>query len=130
MANEIRKIRAGIAQHDRNKATYGIMIWEIIIWSLVLGIAIGFIVNSTMAAFMAFITLLLFFAFAIKMPNLRFIVFTLFACGWGAPFWFIGAACGFSFFYFLSVFAFFFSYWVHYQGFQFVKDLIRSDDDV
>jgi hypothetical protein len=129
MAGEIRKIRAGIAQHDRNKATYGIMIWEIIIWSVVIAFLTAYLVKSDMAFVWMFFTLIFVFVIGINLPNLRFVVFTLFGCGWGAPFWFLGA-CGWGgMFYVLSVIAFFFSYWVHYQGFQFVRDLTRKDED-
>jgi hypothetical protein len=129
MANEIRKYRAALAQNDRNKPAYKILMLEVIIWSIVCGLGVGYIFDSDMVTCGAIGTFLVVFVLMIAIPDLRIIIYLFFGAGWATPFIFLGHYLG-SFFYFVAFFVFLLSFALHSWGMTYLDDLTRSDDEV
>jgi len=128
MANEIRNFRAGLAQNDRNKAAYNILIWEIIIWSIVGALAVGYHFDSDRVTLISFCTLLVVLVVGINIPDLKIIILIFFGLGWASPFILLGAWLD-RFFYVIAFFTFLMSFFIHYWGMTYLKDLTRSDND-
>ncbi len=127
MANEIKNYRSALAQNDWNKPMYRLMVIEVIIWSLVCALGVGYHFNSDMVTLTAFFVFIVVFTVMICLPDVKIIVFFFFGVGWATPLIALGKYI--PAFYFLAFITFIMSFFVHYWASVYLADLSRSDDD-
>ena len=129
MANEIKNFRAALAQNDRNKPMYSFLIGEIIFWSFVVGLAIGYQFDSDAVTIMSAIGFMVLFSVLICHPDGRILVFIFFGVGWATPFFALGYFLGLGVFFVAGIIAFIMSFVIHNWGVTYLMDLSRKDED-
>ena len=129
MSNEIKNLRSALVQVPRNKAAYGIMIWEILIVSVIgsIIISINFFAGSDSATVKLFFALVFFLTASLVIKDIQIILIVGLAICWAYPFMYLWGLFGGFLFLFLSIIAFFTSLFVHYYALIHLGDLTRND---
>lgn len=128
MANEIRNFRAALAQNDRNKSVFTLLVVEIVIFAL---IASGFLAktfDSDTVWGMGFVIITALLSVFLIYPLTAFITLVALGIEWASPFIALGIYYHNGWFWFFAACLFLLSIVVNYFGYMYFLDLNTYDD--
>ena len=128
MANEIRNFRAALAQNDRNKPVFTILVIELMIVSVFLAGILGYVTDSDTVFGLGFVIIISLLTSFLVHPWTALVTFIILGLGWASPFialafYWNSFAAGF-----IGFIAFGVSFIVNYWGYTYFLDLSAYDD--